>query len=147
MIPLNGFTSKSYLALIHNADSQSVFRQRVKWADVKDAASDLGLWGHLIITAIGLTPTQPLSTCKLTRFRSTSCSTHLFRCFSFRFAYRYQILPLQRFCCKCPDGAPLCDAMHYYGSFHPALRQGTRARVTWGLRRCISLQHTLFLEA
>jgi len=32
----------------------------VEWADVKDAATDFGLWGHLLITAIGLTPTNPL---------------------------------------------------------------------------------------
>lgn len=34
------------------------------WADVKDTATDLGLWGHLIITAVGLTPTNPLNVCK-----------------------------------------------------------------------------------
>ena len=43
------------------------YRKHVHWADVKDAVTDLGLWGHLIITAVGLTPTSPLSVCKSTK--------------------------------------------------------------------------------
>lgn len=31
---------------------------------MKDALTDIGLWGHLIISAIGLTPVTPLSTCE-----------------------------------------------------------------------------------
>ncbi|KAK0457029.1 MFS general substrate transporter [Desarmillaria tabescens] len=30
--------------------SKRVYEQKVKWSDVKDAATDLGLWGHLLIT-------------------------------------------------------------------------------------------------
>jgi hypothetical protein len=36
----------------------------VQWADVKDAITDIGLWGHLVITMVGLTPTTPLQTCE-----------------------------------------------------------------------------------
>ncbi|SJL10903.1 related to nicotinamide mononucleotide permease [Armillaria ostoyae] len=42
--------------------SKRVYEQKVKWSDVKDAATDLGLWGHLLITVIGMTPTTPLAT-------------------------------------------------------------------------------------
>ncbi|KAK0434188.1 MFS general substrate transporter, partial [Armillaria borealis] len=42
--------------------SKRVYEQKVKWSDVKDAATDVGLWGHLLITVIGLTPTTPLDT-------------------------------------------------------------------------------------
>jgi sugar phosphate permease len=38
------------------------YNQNVSWSDVKDALTDAGLWGHLLITAIGLTPIVPLST-------------------------------------------------------------------------------------
>lgn len=37
------------------------------WADVKDAVTDLGLWGHLVITVVGLTPTSPLSVCECSK--------------------------------------------------------------------------------
>ncbi len=50
--------------------ADELFRQKVKWSDVKDAATDLGLWGHLLITAIGLTPTTPLATCMVLRLHS-----------------------------------------------------------------------------
>ncbi|KAK0493733.1 MFS general substrate transporter, partial [Armillaria luteobubalina] len=39
-----------------------VYEQKVKWSDVKDAATDIGLWGHLLITVIGLTPSTLLDT-------------------------------------------------------------------------------------
>ncbi|PBK68430.1 MFS general substrate transporter [Armillaria solidipes] len=42
--------------------SKCVYEQKVKWSDVKDATTDIGLWGHLLITVIGLTPTTPLDT-------------------------------------------------------------------------------------
>ncbi|KAE9403454.1 MFS general substrate transporter [Gymnopus androsaceus JB14] len=46
--------------IIRDDPSKRQYEKRVEWADVKDAATDFGLWGHLLITAIGLTPTNPL---------------------------------------------------------------------------------------
>ncbi|KZP33143.1 MFS general substrate transporter [Athelia psychrophila] len=34
----------------------------VTWVDVKSTLLDVGVWGHLIITMVGLTPTSPLAT-------------------------------------------------------------------------------------
>ncbi|PBK88162.1 MFS general substrate transporter [Armillaria gallica] len=48
--------------VIQDDISKRVYEQKVKWSDVKDAATDVGLWGHLLITVIGLTPTTPLDT-------------------------------------------------------------------------------------
>ncbi|KAJ4463463.1 MFS general substrate transporter [Lentinula lateritia] len=47
--------------IVQDDPSKRLYEQRVHWADVKDTATDLGLWGHLIITAVGLTPTNPLN--------------------------------------------------------------------------------------
>ncbi|GAW10062.1 MFS general substrate transporter [Lentinula edodes] len=47
--------------IVRDDPSKRLYEQRVHWADVKDTATDLGLWGHLIITAVGLTPTNPLN--------------------------------------------------------------------------------------
>lgn len=41
----------------------NMHRSVVTWTDVKDSITDIGLWGHWILTAIGLTPTTPLQTC------------------------------------------------------------------------------------
>ncbi|KAJ3190675.1 hypothetical protein HK101_008466 [Irineochytrium annulatum] len=38
------------------------YDQNVEWADVVSCAFDSRLWGHLIITAVGLTPLTPLAT-------------------------------------------------------------------------------------
>ncbi|KAJ3886729.1 MFS general substrate transporter [Lentinula edodes] len=46
--------------IVRDDPSKRLYEQRVHWEDVKDAATDLGLWGHLFITAVGLTPTNPL---------------------------------------------------------------------------------------
>ncbi|KAE9390372.1 MFS general substrate transporter [Gymnopus androsaceus JB14] len=46
--------------IVRDDPSKRVYEKHVHWADVKDAVTDLGLWGHLLITAIGLTPTSPL---------------------------------------------------------------------------------------
>ncbi|KAJ3861460.1 MFS general substrate transporter [Lentinula novae-zelandiae] len=46
--------------IVRDDPSKRLYEQRVHWEDVKDAATDLGLWGHLLITAVGLTPTTPL---------------------------------------------------------------------------------------
>ncbi|KAJ3914539.1 MFS general substrate transporter [Lentinula edodes] len=46
--------------IVQDDPSKRLYEQRVHWEDVKDAATDLGLWGHLLITAVGLTPTTPL---------------------------------------------------------------------------------------
>ncbi|KAF8591628.1 MFS general substrate transporter [Ramaria rubella] len=48
--------------VIRDDYSKRAYETSVTWADVRDAATDLGLWGHLMITAIGLTPTAPIST-------------------------------------------------------------------------------------
>ncbi|KAK0200723.1 MFS general substrate transporter [Desarmillaria ectypa] len=48
--------------VIQDDISKRVYEQKVNWSDVKDAATDLGLWGHLLITVIGMTPTTPLAT-------------------------------------------------------------------------------------
>ncbi|KAF9074342.1 MFS general substrate transporter [Rhodocollybia butyracea] len=47
--------------LVRDDPSKRQYESRVQWADIKDAATDFGLWGHLLITVIGLTPTSPLS--------------------------------------------------------------------------------------
>ncbi|KAJ3982593.1 MFS general substrate transporter [Lentinula detonsa] len=47
--------------IVRDDPSKRLYEQRVHWADIKDAVTDLGLWGHLLITAVGLTPTSPLS--------------------------------------------------------------------------------------
>ncbi|KIK66416.1 hypothetical protein GYMLUDRAFT_70059 [Collybiopsis luxurians FD-317 M1] len=46
--------------IVRDDPSKRVYEQRVHWCDIKDAATDLGLWGHLFITAFSLTPTNPL---------------------------------------------------------------------------------------
>ncbi|KAJ3727399.1 MFS general substrate transporter [Lentinula raphanica] len=46
--------------IVRDDPSKRLYEQHVHWADVKDAVTDLGLWGHLLITAVGLTPTSPL---------------------------------------------------------------------------------------
>jgi hypothetical protein len=38
----------------------------VTWQDIKDTLSDVGIWGHLLITSIGHTPSTPLHTCGCT---------------------------------------------------------------------------------
>ncbi|TFK68769.1 MFS general substrate transporter [Pluteus cervinus] len=48
--------------VIRDDQSKKEYECPVQWSDVKDAFTDLGLWGHLIITAVGLTPGTPLST-------------------------------------------------------------------------------------
>ncbi|PAV15653.1 MFS general substrate transporter [Pyrrhoderma noxium] len=48
--------------VIRDDPAKKVYESTVTWTDVKDSVTDLGLWGHLILTSIGLTPTTPLST-------------------------------------------------------------------------------------
>ncbi|KAI5119273.1 hypothetical protein M0805_008054 [Coniferiporia weirii] len=48
--------------VVRDDPAKRIYESTVTWADVKDSITDLGLWGHLILTAIGLTPTTPLST-------------------------------------------------------------------------------------
>ncbi|PBK68434.1 MFS general substrate transporter [Armillaria solidipes] len=50
------------MRVIQDDISKCVYEQKVKWSNVKEAATDVGLWGHLLITVIGLTPTTPLDT-------------------------------------------------------------------------------------
>ncbi|KIK66417.1 hypothetical protein GYMLUDRAFT_193056 [Collybiopsis luxurians FD-317 M1] len=46
--------------IVRDDPSKRVYEQRVHWGDIKDTSTDLGLWGHLLITIISLTPTNPL---------------------------------------------------------------------------------------
>ncbi|KIY68935.1 MFS general substrate transporter [Cylindrobasidium torrendii FP15055 ss-10] len=48
--------------IVKDDPSKKIYEQRVKWADVKDAATDIGLIGHLLITTFSMTPTTPLGT-------------------------------------------------------------------------------------
>lgn len=69
------------------------YRKLVQWSDVKDAITDLGLWGHLIITAIGLTPTTPLGTCE---FHIRFMDIFYVADWLCRSAHGHQSLPLRR---------------------------------------------------
>ena len=51
--------------VIRDDPAKRYYETVVAWKDVKDAVTDFGLWGHLIITAVGLTPTTTISTCEL----------------------------------------------------------------------------------
>lgn len=70
-----------------------LYRNTVTLEDVIDAATDIGLWGHLIITAVGLTPTSPLGTCKPLYIFQRS-SLHLISLL--RLAHCYQIIQIRR---------------------------------------------------
>ncbi|KAL0952593.1 hypothetical protein HGRIS_006848 [Hohenbuehelia grisea] len=48
--------------VVRDDPSKRVYEVPVSRKDIWDALTDLGLWGHLVLTAIGLTPTTPLST-------------------------------------------------------------------------------------
>ncbi|KAL5478948.1 hypothetical protein ACEPAI_2235 [Sanghuangporus weigelae] len=48
--------------VVRDDPAKKVYESTVTWADVKDSVTDIGLWGHLVLTAVGLTPTTPLST-------------------------------------------------------------------------------------
>ncbi|CAK5275003.1 unnamed protein product [Mycena citricolor] len=48
--------------VIRDDISKRTYEKRVTRADFKAAAADLGLWIHLLITAVALTPTSPLQT-------------------------------------------------------------------------------------
>ncbi|TFK33567.1 MFS general substrate transporter [Crucibulum laeve] len=48
--------------VIHDDLSKRIYEKRVTWVDVKDSLTDIGIWGHLLISMVGLTPTTPLST-------------------------------------------------------------------------------------
>ncbi|KAJ7098602.1 MFS general substrate transporter [Mycena belliarum] len=48
--------------IIRDDQSKHEYEKRVKRADFKDAALDLGLWGHLLLSNLTLTPTTPLGT-------------------------------------------------------------------------------------
>ncbi|TDL27077.1 MFS general substrate transporter [Rickenella mellea] len=52
----------SVTRVVRDDPAKRLYDSRVTWADVKDAVTDLGLWGHLFLTSIGLTPTNPLQT-------------------------------------------------------------------------------------
>jgi len=48
--------------VIRDDQSKREYEKRVTRADFKDAATDLGLWGHLLLSNVTLTPTNPLGT-------------------------------------------------------------------------------------
>ncbi|KAJ7094329.1 MFS general substrate transporter [Mycena epipterygia] len=48
--------------VIRDDQSKRQYEKRVTRADFKDAATDLGLWGHLLLSNVTLTPTNPLGT-------------------------------------------------------------------------------------
>ncbi|KAF8207821.1 MFS general substrate transporter [Mycena galopus ATCC 62051] len=48
--------------VIRDDQAKRDYEKRVTRADFKDAATDLGLWGHLLLSNITLTPTNPLAT-------------------------------------------------------------------------------------
>ncbi|KAF7974623.1 hypothetical protein HWV62_11602 [Athelia sp. TMB] len=48
--------------VIRDDPAKRNYEKTVTWADVKATVTDLGVWGHLILTAVGLTPTSPLQT-------------------------------------------------------------------------------------
>ncbi|KAF8513287.1 MFS general substrate transporter [Gautieria morchelliformis] len=48
--------------IIRDDPAKRHYETPVSWSDVRDAVTDLALWGHLIITVVGLTPTAPLNT-------------------------------------------------------------------------------------
>ncbi|KAJ7784258.1 MFS general substrate transporter [Mycena metata] len=48
--------------VIRDDQAKREYEKRVTRADFKDAATDLGLWGHLLLSNVTLTPTNPLST-------------------------------------------------------------------------------------
>ncbi|KAJ7271247.1 MFS general substrate transporter [Mycena rebaudengoi] len=48
--------------VIRDDQSKREYEKRVTRADFKDAATDLSLWGHLLLSNVTLTPTNPLGT-------------------------------------------------------------------------------------
>ncbi|KAK7449286.1 hypothetical protein VKT23_013429 [Stygiomarasmius scandens] len=48
--------------VVRDDPSKRVYEKKVRWDDIRDAVTDIGLWGHLLIAAISLTPTTPLQT-------------------------------------------------------------------------------------
>ncbi|KAJ6495206.1 MFS general substrate transporter [Mycena sanguinolenta] len=48
--------------VIRDDEAKREYEKRVTRADFKDAATDLGLWGHLLLTNTTSTPTTPLAT-------------------------------------------------------------------------------------
>jgi len=48
--------------VIRDDPAKRHYESIVTWTDVKDTITDPAMWGHWAITAIGLTPTTPLST-------------------------------------------------------------------------------------
>ncbi|KAJ7265347.1 MFS general substrate transporter [Mycena haematopus] len=48
--------------VIRDDQAKREYEKRATRADFKDAATDLGLWGHLLLSNVTLTPTNPLGT-------------------------------------------------------------------------------------
>ncbi|KAG2005509.1 allantoate permease [Coprinopsis cinerea AmutBmut pab1-1] len=63
--------------LIRDDPSKRGYEKRVTWADVKDTLSDIGIWGHLLITSIGHTPNTPLHTYFPTIIKSFNFNTYV----------------------------------------------------------------------
>ncbi|KAH8114966.1 MFS general substrate transporter, partial [Phellopilus nigrolimitatus] len=48
--------------IVRDDPAKRAYDSKVTWTDIKDSATDFGFWMHLIITAVGQTPTIPLGT-------------------------------------------------------------------------------------
>jgi hypothetical protein len=114
-------------------------RRRVTRADFKDAASDLGLWGHLLLSNVTLTPTNPLGTCK-----QTCCQTSVngLVTTSTRSSYCHQVFPLQCLRLERIDCPAIRPAMHNHAHRHTTLGQSTRTWIPRSLWLCVSILMT-----
>jgi len=48
--------------LIRDDPAKRYYETVATWADIKESVMDVGLWGHLIVTMLQFTPTNPLQT-------------------------------------------------------------------------------------
>ncbi|THG98855.1 hypothetical protein EW145_g7359 [Phellinidium pouzarii] len=101
----------------------------VTWTDVKDSVLDLGLWGHMFITAIGLTPTTPLSTYLPTVIRSFNFDVvrTSVPVVSENQELNQKMLPV---CCERTYRPTVCAFLYHIGANDLALRSFARARAT-----------------
>ncbi|KAF8154300.1 MFS general substrate transporter [Crassisporium funariophilum] len=63
--------------VIRDDVSKKSYDRIVQWSDIKDTITDLGVWGHLIITMIGQTPNTPMHTYLPTVIKSFDFSVSL----------------------------------------------------------------------
>ncbi|KAF8164670.1 major facilitator superfamily domain-containing protein [Pholiota molesta] len=60
--------------VIRDDASKRSYERTVQWSDIKDTVTDMGIWGHLVITSIGQTPNTPMHTYLPTVIRSFNFS-------------------------------------------------------------------------